>query len=593
MKEQSGSKRDLGKEISSTFTKTDDALYQALTRIKDEVRGQKDAPFADVNYDAIFDEKVLGVLATKDVKTEIQDYITRYNELLDASTYFKRGVFEYYNAGQIAKTLADQGFFNAKHTISLKAAQALEITTQEQLEELIAKELDAITNDKELKKKFGEIKKLLEKNATVRDFQAYLGQHELLLPHLANIDLLREQVWKSYFRKRIDLFDDVLSSYQEVEARKKAIEEEANRQRTQWERVIDLFNERFFVPFKLEAKNKVTVMLGDEPVLSLSFTFHDGAENTPVERETLMKALSQGERKALYILNIIFEVEVRRQAKQETLFVVDDIADSFDYKNKYAIIQYLKDIADEHNFRQILLTHNFDFFRTLNSRFVIYPHCLMASKTNVGISLDQAAGIKNVFVNDWKQHFFTDNRKKIASIPFIRNLIEFTKGENDPDYCTLTSLVHWRANSADIPQGDLDAIYNKLFGGTGASANPQKLVAEIINEAATACLTAGDGANFEHKIVLSIAIRLSAERFMVNKIANPAFIAAIKENQTQKLLTKFIQLFGNKAETIKTLQNVVLMTPENIHLNSFMYEPILDMSDEHLRKLYGKVLALA
>ena len=34
------------------------------------------------------------------------------------------------------------------------------------------------------------------------------------------------------------------------------------------------------------------------------------------------------------------------------------------------------------------------------------------------------------------------------------------------------------------------------------------------------------------------------------------------------------------------------MTPESIHINSFMYEPILDMSDEHLRKLYTDVLAL-
>lgn len=35
------------------------------------------------------------------------------------------------------------------------------------------------------------------------------------------------------------------------------------------------------------------------------------------------------------------------------------------------------------------------------------------------------------------------------------------------------------------------------------------------------------------------------------------------------------------------------MTPENIHLNSFMYEPILDMSDGNLRKLYGEVIMLA
>lgn len=40
------------------------------------------------------------------------------------------------------------------------------------------------------------------------------------------------------------------------------------------------------------------------------------------------------------------------------------------------------------------------------------------------------------------------------------------------------------------------------------------------------------------------------------------------------------------------MDRVVLMTPENIHLNSFMYEPILDMSDEHLRRIYEQVKAL-
>jgi len=34
------------------------------------------------------------------------------------------------------------------------------------------------------------------------------------------------------------------------------------------------------------------------------------------------------------------------------------------------------------------------------------------------------------------------------------------------------------------------------------------------------------------------------------------------------------------------------MTPENIHLNSFMYEPILDLSAQHLKKLYNKVCKL-
>ncbi|TFD23473.1 hypothetical protein, partial [Cryobacterium lyxosi] len=44
--------------------------------------------------------------------------------------------------------------------------------------------------------------------------------------------------------------------------------------------------------------------------------------------------------------------------------------------------------------------------------------------------------------------------------------------------------------------------------------------------------------------------------------------------------------------SVRTLENVVLMTPEQIHVNSFMYEPILDMSDDHLRKLLGDVKKL-
>ena len=43
------------------------------------------------------------------------------------------------------------------------------------------------------------------------------------------------------------------------------------------------------------------------------------------------------------------------------------------------------------------------------------------------------------------------------------------------------------------------------------------------------------------------------------------------------------------SETVKTLRKVVLMTPENIHLNAFMYEPILDMSDDSLKALYSEV----
>ena len=118
------------------------------------------------------------------------------------------------------------------------------------------------------------------------------------------------------------------------------------------------------------------------------------------------------------------------------------------------------------------------------------------------------------------------------------------------------------------------------------------IVVDLIETEAKKCLTADEGINLENKIVLSIAIRIAAEKFMVDKIKDPKFVDSIKSNQTTDLLAKFKQLFPKDTVTIKALDLVALMTPENIHLNSFMYEPILDMSDEHLRKLYKDVLAL-
>jgi hypothetical protein len=419
-----------------------------------------------------------------------------------------------------------------------------------------------------------------------------LADHDEILARLGNVNSLREDVLKSYLKAHSELYKDLLQKYEAAEGSKKKIKDAAARQRTQWEYVIDVFNSRFFVPFKLEVKNRESVILGQEPLPTLAFSYQDGKDSAPIERADLMTVLSMGEKKALYVLNIIFEVEARRMSKTETLFVVDDIADSFDYKNKYAIIQYLIDIGEEPYFKQLILTHNFDFFRTICNRVVDYGACQLAVRNDQGITLKKFTGIKNVFVNDWKKEFFTNPRKRIASIPFIRNIIEYTRGEDVTEFKKLTSLVHWKSDSAAITNADLDQIYDGVFAENGAWAAPATQVVDMICVEAEQCLQGPDGVNFENKIVLSIAIRILAEQFMVAKIGNPAFVATIDLNQTYQLLDKFKTLFKGDLKSIEILQRVLLMTPENIHVNSFMYEPILDMSDGHLRKLYEDVRAL-
>ena len=194
IKTQSGSKKDLEVEISSAIMPTSVELDAALIRIKREVEEQKDNLFSSFEYDKVFNDKVLSALNSKDLKSAIENYIMRYNELLAGSTYFKKGTFDYYNADQIAKSLAANGFFDANHTVSLNADSGdQEITNQKDLEAVIEKEKEKILTDEALRKKFDAVQKQLERNAELRKFCKYLQDDEAILSQMNNPDKLKQR----------------------------------------------------------------------------------------------------------------------------------------------------------------------------------------------------------------------------------------------------------------------------------------------------------------------------------------------------------------------------------------------------------------
>ncbi|MET3564711.1 hypothetical protein ABIC47_000182 [Leifsonia sp. 563] len=592
LKVQASTKKDVVREVSLAFTRDDQSFFRSLLRVEEELQDEE-APYAELPYDTLFDDKVLTLLATNDFAETLADYVQRFEELLDASTYFSRNTFSYYNAETIAKSLGANGFFDAHHTVILHdGSEGKAVRSQKDLVDLINFEKDRISDDPALRKTFAAIETKLTRNAEVRRFWDFISENQSILPELINVDRFKERVWKSYLKANEGLYSEAVACFRGAEVRKKEIQAAAAAQRGQWEEVIEIFNRRFFVPFTLAAKNRTNVVLGLDTVAKLGFEFEDQGDSVEVERDDLLEVLSTGEKKALYILNVLFEVERRKNQPGETIFIVDDIADSFDYKNKYAIIQYLKDIADVANFRLVVLTHNFDFYRTLESRFVPYNQCLMAQKTEEGVALVKAAGIKNPFIKDFKPNFFVDASKRVAAIPFIRNLLEYTRGEEDPDYVKLTSLLHWKADTASITQADLDAIFNKLFGTFEQWHDQAGAVIQMVMEQADACVGDSTSLNLSNKIALSIAIRITAEKHMVEAINDPEFLAAVRANQTPQLLARYKKDFPSEVLAIRTIDGVVLMTPEHIHVNSFMYEPILDMSDEHLVRLLTEVKAL-
>ena len=102
----------------------------------------------------------------------------------------------------------------------------------------------------------------------------------------------------------------------------------------------------------------------------------------------------------------------------------------------------------------------------------------------------------------------------------------------------------------------------------------------------------------ESKLILSMAIRLKAEKYMKEKILSNApngndvinYIYS-KKNQSAWMIKAYRKYINDGVMNI--LELVAMITPENIHLNSFMFEPILDMSLKHLYNLYQTVKGLS
>lgn len=573
-------------ELIKSFNKK--SFFETLMSIESIVNEKTEHPLSSIIYSKIFEEKVIAFLNTKDFKRQIIDYIERYNTIIASSKYLKKG-FNHSNATEIQKTLKGNGFFKANHSLNLYNGTTNDIITNEDdLLEIISKELETVLSDGEIQKKFNEIDNKLT-NVQLREFREYLFENKGILPELANLENFKKEIWYSYLIEQKDLFNKLLEEYKKGKVEIEQIIETAKEQQTEWEEVISIFNERFSVPFELELVNQDDVILKSETP-NLKFIFNDKLQNETknIGETELLSVLSQGERRAFYLLNIIFEVRARKKAALETVFVVDDIADSFDYKNKYAIVEYLKDISEEPLFYQIILTHNFDFHRTVCGRLnMARENKLNIIKTANGITFVQEKYQNNPFLF-WKENLQTDNAMLVASIPFIRNLAEYSG--NLTDFQSLTSLLHFKEDTKTLKISDLETIYKRnLVDKLNLSLpNPNKIIVELIYEISDLILAdTSEIIELENKVILSMAIRLKSESFMVREINNVPFWKGITKNQTYELIKRYKSEFPLKSTELALLEQVNLMTPENIHLNSFMYEPILDMANDHLKKLYN------
>ena len=268
------------------------------------------------------------------------------------------------------------------------------------------------------------------------------------------------------------------------------------------------------------------------------------------------------------------------------------------------MIEYISDISEYINvqgekvFKVILLTHNFDFYRTVASRITKRGNSYIAYTDNGEINFEKGQYTRNLF-GHYKDEIAKENKDNIivASIPFVRNLIEYTEGTSNPEYLKLTSLLHYKPDTTTIELGEIEKIYNQYWCKSSnvnfAKNRETDSVYDIIINEANAIVPV-EKLEIESKLILSMAIRLKSDKYMIQKISNGVANGASiindiykKGNQSAWLYKEYKKSINDNAMAV--LEQVAMLTPENIHLNSFMFEPILDMSLLHLYDLYQEV----
>lgn len=578
------------------------------TLLRSIAENSKDVTFHNFDYNIIFDKKGNVKKFIESNKLLLKQYFQKYNELFTKSELFalnnKNINFGTYQAKELIKAVEDNSYFGANHTLVLKNGKVIKCA--DELNCIYEKEIERILTNEELQKKFKKIDDALSKSQELRLFKEFIEKNQNLIPYIIDYETFRLQVWHNNILLMETDYLELINDYKLKEEELDKLVYESRKDDETWEKIIGIYKNRFQVPFEIEITNQEDIILRQETP-HLNFIFHDKQGNKKEcinNEDDFIPTLSRGELRAFYILQLLFELESRKLNNHEQLLILDDISDSFDYKNKYAIIEYIFDFINENEqFKQIILTHNFDFYRSVASRLGISNLYMAYEKENGNIQICNGKYIQDIFSKSIckkpsNDSLFPNDENLISMIPFTRNLIEYRLGTDSEEYKILTCCMHLKIQSTRITTKKVFELikknvfkYKKLKFDESKNIGIIKFIMKTAdNIASEICI---DPVKLENKIVLSIAIRLKAESYLKRTLKmSKEELACITTDQTKYLIDKYKKFNKRKIKNVRILDAVNLMTPENIHLNNFMFEPLVDMSVIHLVKLYKNVKML-
>ena len=550
--------------LLNMFSNLEDGYLDRIIQLLNTIINHEAQDISEINIKKIY-QKAYDIVDQSEFQSKISNYIQVLENKINAQLFDKNfnenNCLQFINNVDKAKYLSEtksRGLF-LKDKVYYGIDEVKKIFEEEIKK--ISKDPEIIEQSKEITKLMGTakeselLKESIQKNPLLVK-QLSAGRKNILLSYLksSSIDY---NYWLEVVKKAKKELNNVLKIAQDKQ--------------TNFERAIEIYKNRFHPIFDIKIVNKAESMLG---IKTPTITFyHNRYCEIPVSETKLSQILSSGEKTTLNILKFIVEYENCK--KYHPFIILDDIVETFDYSNRYAFMEYINDLVNL-EVPTIVMTHNFEFYRTVSKRIPKLRKSVASANSNGIVDIRTNNRINKNMENILKCSNVYDF---FCAIPYLREiktiLLDDTK--------TLDSCLHYKENTSKLQIKDIllhfprNAIKNLKIDGSDIYI--EKLF-EISDN-----LSGFDDFDIVKKTILSLSCRLLIERKIIANNFN--LLSDINTNQTAQLL----DLYGEKLlpDVKKYLEAVQLSTPEFIHANAFMYEPLIDINGKYLLELYNEI----
>ena len=572
------------KDIAKIFNAEDEeSTLKALI----EFEGVDEESFEHGRYSQICDKKVLDIFNNPEFTTKIETY----NDVLDRKiedSIFKNG-FNFFELKDIGDVFNQTHYFEAENSLTIGD---IIIDSKEKLALFIENKRDEIFSSPDVEEAFNRVKDFLSANASTKDFASFLDLNRKILRYSSDYSLARKTYCKTKIKDKIDdislIYNDLISCKRKINS----IIEKSKKEESVWKKSKSLFNSRFSlnrVDLDIE-----TVIEDDFPVARIIMI----DKVTHNKMDTSMKGrLSSGEYRALLILNLLFEIESKKNMWPDGFtLLLDDVADSFDYKNKYAICRYIEELFKDRNIQIIVMTHNFDFYRCCSFFLSKISHkSLVASRLRRGGIELKNAGHNEMqdlsFAKSWhgllEDENCDDSSKAttlLSYLPILRNIIELDKKPScEHDYNLISKYLHFSDefySKSLIDLKNLFETYELNISETFLARTFKDVLKDVYDSNLTRKIDAFD---IRRKMALSFVLRVLYEKFVFEKSGKKASDYREKIGST---VQKMYEKLRDKNEISEVDQEFCefarIVSNPYLHVNAFMYEQLIDNSADKI-----------